>query len=130
MRKHIMFMVVGILISSFIIILDDKEIVFDSIVDSSGTPAWEFAFVSYMLFLLGGVITDIIIETKDMTTGDVIGGGLMLMINILVLGVLETSGPDATLQTAFSNIATEFYDWYVWLGLIYAVFLGYIFIRD
>ena len=121
---------VGLIASFLIVYADDRGIVIDDIVSETGTPAWEYAFLVYTLFFTGGVVTEMAIVRKK---GSYDFGNLIILAIALLLSfwgleqaVIATTGG---LETAFTSMRDEFYNWGIYLTALLAIYVTHMFTK-
>lgn len=128
MRNHaITLTLCGLLIAVLVIVAYDRRIVIDEIVDSSESEVWEYGFIIFMVANTSGVIIEMVMPKKH--------DGATIALNVIgfivSIFILQTvSGISmGTISTNIGYIETEFYAWYDYFALLWAVYLVQMFSR-
>jgi hypothetical protein len=121
------FTLIGLILGVFIIVADDRNIVVDDIVTETGTPAWEYAFITYLLFMTFGVIIEMLTHGSGRYSFQRMAiTGLSVGITTLILNEFVTS-TTGTLSTGLGNIQTEFWNWTNYLVIVMVVYIVHMF---
>lgn len=124
----ITFMLIGLIASFGVLFANDRGIIIDDVVaDMTNTTAWELAFGVYMLFVIGGIVVEMLLTkpTSFSITDDffaIIINNILFIISIFVLSA-TASGVTGGLSTAITNMQTEFYNWSTPYALVYIVYI-------
>lgn len=124
-QRHagIVFTIIGLVASIFILIANSRGILIDSVATDMGVNAWEIAFGTYMLFLTGGVVLSMLSSYKRRDTRsraeDIV---LTIMTFIFSMFFLQVSAV-GILQTDVNSMLTEFYSWYYYYAFLLSVYI-------
>lgn len=118
---------IGLVLSMMILYADDRGIVVDDIVDETGVPAWEYAFITYLLSVVIGIIIEALSPTRY-GANDVIAISLGLIACWLILDIVVKSTTGGV-GTDVTSIQTEIQSWYEFIALIYAVAIGFTWLK-
>jgi len=111
---------IGLLFALFLVVADDRGIVVDDIVTETGTPAWEYAFLTYVLFLTMGVIIESVGPSPD--ANHVILSAVGVGASMLILNAVVNS-TTGDIATAFTSIKDEFLEWFMYVGVLVGFYL-------
>ena len=130
MKIHvgIIFMFIGLVISSGVLIANDRGIIIDTLATDMDVPAWELAFSAYMIFFIGGIMVQMLSERSNgITNSDYLNVLITIMSPIFSMYAL-TGLANGSITTDATNMLTEFQSWYEYFAIIIAVYIGWFFV--
>jgi len=124
----IIFMFIGLVISSGILIANDRGIIVDTLATDMGVPAWELAFSSYMIFFIGGIMVQMLSEKhKNIDNSDYLNVLITILSPIFSMYAL-TGLANGSIVTDATNMLVEFQAWYEYFAIVIVVYIGWFFI--
>lgn len=129
LHKGIIFIIVGLIASVGILIANQEDIVIPEIITDMNVEVWELAFGVNMLFIVGGVIAEMIA-----TTGGVWGmedyQNLMITILMYPFSMFFLDAINfGVLSASATSMRAEINSWFLYYALLIASHLIWLFIK-
>lgn len=132
MEKVITSIFIGLILSTFVLIGNDRGIIIDEIVADIGgdTTAWQLAYFFYMLSLTTGVIFEMISHKRGSWNfrREVYENFMIVIVFLLSLWFLDEISI-GVIQTEAHSMYTEFQQWYFYYTGIIALYMINKFVR-
>lgn len=132
MEKVVSFIFIGLMISVFILIGNDRGIIIDEIVSDIGgdTTAWHLAYFFYLLSLTTGIAVEMVSpKRKRWNFNNEVTDMFMLVVVFLVSLWILNEASISVIQSEMQNIYQEFQEWYFYDAGIMGLYIINKFVR-
>lgn len=117
-------LLIGLMVSSMILIADSRGIIVDSIATQLDVSAWEIAYFIYICFLVLSVIYDMITDRNGrFGNEDLLGMMLVVILSIISFIGLQVIAV-GSIESAVLLMQTENNGWWLFYSMIIAVFIA------
>ena len=124
----LIFMFIGLVISSGILIANNRGIIIDTLATDMGVPVWELAFSAYMIFFIGGIMVQMLSEkSKRIDNSDYFNVLFTILLPIISLYAL-TGLANGSISGDITSMLTEFQSWYQYFGIVIIIYIAWFFI--
>lgn len=122
-------MIIGLVASVGILVADTEAIIVPEVVADMGVEAWELAFGVNMLFIVGGIVTEMIVTTggrwdredyQNLVITVLIYPLSMFLLDAITFGVLSASA---------TSMRAEINDWFLYYALLIVAHWIWLFIK-
>ena len=129
MHKGIIFMIIGLVASVGILVGNEEAILVPEVVADMGVDAWELAFAVNMLFIVGGIVTEMITTTggkwdeedyKNLVITVLIYPLSMFFLDTINFGILSASA---------TSMRAEINNWFLYYAMLIVAHLIWLFIK-
>ena len=132
MEKVITSIFIGLILSTFVLIGNDRGIIIDDIVSDIGgdTTAWHLAYFFYMLSLTTGIIFEMISHKRGRWNmrKEIYENFMLVVVFLLSLWFLDEISI-GVIQTEAQSMYVEFQQWYFYYTGLIALYLMNKFVR-
>jgi hypothetical protein len=132
MERVITSIFIGLILSAFILIGNDRGIIIDDIVSDIGgdTTAWQLAYFFYLLSLTTGVIFEMISHKRGRWNfrKEVYENFMIIIVFLLSLWFLDEISI-GVIQSEAQSMYVEFQQWYFYYGAIISLYMINKFVR-
>lgn len=132
MEKVITFIFVGLVLSTFILIGNDRGIIIDEIVSDIGgdTTAWHLAYFFYLISLTTGIIFEMVSHKRGRWRfrNEVYETFMIVIVFLVSLWVLDVASV-SVIQTETQSMYNEFQEWYFYYGGVISLYIINKFVR-
>lgn len=129
MHKGILFMIIGLVASVGILVANEEAIIIPEVVADMGVDAWELAFAVNMLFIVGGIVTEMITTTGGRWDRDdymnLVITVLMYPLSMFFLDALNFG----ILSASAVSMRSEINDWFLYYAMLIVAHLIWLFIK-